>query len=342
MVQLGWKAGPEQFPPAELLDYAVAAEKAGFDSIDVSDHFNPWSEAGQAAFPWTWLGAVAARTSRIHMGTGVTCPILRYHPAIIAQAAATLTHLAPGRVYLGVGTGEALNEYAATGEWPEYEERQEMLAEAIDLIRALWSGEEVSFDGAYYTTRKAKLHTPPTSPIPIFVSALVPDSAKFAGQYGDGLFTVGGKKPDLYKQILKNFEDSAREAGKDPSQMPRLIELNVEYTDELDSAIEYQLSHWAGAYVPALFDQKSIRQQCRRRMAKSSEQTRLKRLRGSPATPMIMSNSLNNTLTWVSIVSSFTPRCPTRTPSSKGLPATCYRACGNVHIGTNKQALFRQ
>jgi coenzyme F420-dependent glucose-6-phosphate dehydrogenase len=181
---------------------------------------------------------------------------MRYHPAVIAQAAATLTHLAPGRVYLGVGTGEALNEYAATGEWPEYEERQEMLAEAIDLIRALWSGEEVSFDGAYYTTRKARLYTPPTSSIPIFVSTLAPNSAKFAGQYGDGFITVGGKKPDLYKQILKNFEDSAIEAGKDPSEMPRLIELNVEYTDELDSAIEYQLKYWAGSYVPALFNQK--------------------------------------------------------------------------------------
>lgn len=259
MVQLGWKAGPEQFPPTELLDYAVAAEKAGFDSIDVSDHFNPWSEVGQAAFTWTWLGAVAARTNRIHMGTGVTCPILRYHPAVIAQAAATLTHFAPQRVYLGVGTGEALNEYAATGEWPEYEVRQEMLAEAIELMRALWTGEEVSFDGIYYTTRKAKLYTPPVSPIPIFVSALVPHSAEFAGHYGDGLFTVGGKNPDLYKQILKSFEDSARDAGKDPSQMPRLIELNVEYAsnaDELDSAIEYQLKYWAGGYVPALFNQK--------------------------------------------------------------------------------------
>ena len=259
MVQLGWKAGPEQFLPTELLDYAVAAEKAGFDSIDVSDHFNPWSEAGQAAFSWTWLGAVAARTNRIHMGTGVTCPILRYHPAIIAQAAATLSHFAPQRVYLGVGTGEALNEYAATGEWPEYEERREMLAEAIELIRALWTGEEVSFDGMYYTTRKAKLHTPPVSPIPIFVSALVPHSAEFAGHYGDGLFTVGGKKPELYRQILKSFEDSATNAGKDPSQMPRLIELNVEYTidaDELDSAIQYQLKYWAGSYVPALFNQK--------------------------------------------------------------------------------------
>lgn len=256
MVQLGWKAGPEQFPPTELLDYAVAAEKAGFDTIDVSDHFNPWSEAGQASFTWTWLGAVAARTSRIHMGTGVTCPILRYHPAVIAQAAATLTHFAPGRVYLGVGTGEALNEYASTGEWPEYDERQEMLAEAIELMRALWSGDEVSYDGMYFTTRKAKLYTPPKSPIPIFVSALVPHSAEFAGTYGDGLFTVGGKQPDLYKQIIQNFEESARNADKDPSQMPRLIELNVEYSNDLDTAVQYQQKYWASAYIPALFDQK--------------------------------------------------------------------------------------
>src|SRR6266566_1893582 len=221
MLQLGWKAGPEQFPPTELLDYAVKAEQAGFDLIDVSDHFNPWSEAGQAAFSWTWLGAAATRTSHINLGPCVTCPILRYHPAIIAQAAATVSYFAPGRTYLGVGTGEALNEYPVTGRWPGYKERQAMLAEAIDLIRALWSGEEVTHDGKYYQTRKAKLFTPPASPIPIYVSALVPDSAKFAGKYGDGLITVGGKQPDLYKEIIKNFEDSAREKGKNPAHMPR-------------------------------------------------------------------------------------------------------------------------
>ena len=256
MLQLGWKAGPEQFPPTELLDYAVKAEQAGFDLIDVSDHFNPWSEPGQAAFSWTWLGAAATRTSHINLGPCVTCPILRYHPAIIAQAAATVSYFAPGRTYLGVGTGEALNEYPVTGRWPGYKERQAMLAEAIDLIRALWSGEEVTHDGKYYQTRKAKLFTPPASPIPIYVSALVPDSAKFAGKYGDGLITVGGKQPDLYKEIIKNFEDSAREKGKNPAQMPRLIELNAEYTEDIGTAIEYQKKYWAGTYVPALFDQK--------------------------------------------------------------------------------------
>ncbi|HEX6480329.1 MAG TPA: LLM class flavin-dependent oxidoreductase, partial [Ktedonobacteraceae bacterium] len=157
MVQFGWKAGTEQFPPTELLEYAIAAEQAGFDLIDVSDHFHPWSEEGQSAFTWTWLGAVAARTSRIHFGPGLTCPILRYHPSVIAQAAATVSAMAPGRFYLGVGTGEALNEYAATGMWPGYTERRERLLEAIVLIRALWSGEEVTLDGDYYMTRKAQL-----------------------------------------------------------------------------------------------------------------------------------------------------------------------------------------
>ncbi|HET9921836.1 MAG TPA: TIGR03557 family F420-dependent LLM class oxidoreductase [Ktedonobacteraceae bacterium] len=256
MLQLGWKAGPEQYPPSELLDYAIVAEQAGFDTIDSSDHFNPWSVAGQASFVWTWFGAVAARTSKIHMGTGVTCPILRYNPAIIAQAAATVSSMAPDRFFLSVGTGEALNEYAATGMWPEYDERQDMLAEAIDLIRMLWSGEEVTYDGTYYETQKAKLFTPPASPIPLYVSSLVPDSADFAGEYGDGLMTVGGKEPEEYKQLLQKFDEAARNEGKDPSKMPKLIELNVAYTQDKDAAIECQKKYWAGTFIPALFDQK--------------------------------------------------------------------------------------
>jgi alkanesulfonate monooxygenase SsuD/methylene tetrahydromethanopterin reductase-like flavin-dependent oxidoreductase (luciferase family) len=146
-LQIGWKAGPEQYPPQELLEYAVAAEVASFASIDASDHFHPWSEDGQASFIWAWLGAAAARTSKIELGTGLTCPILRYHPAVIAQAAATMGALAPGRFFLSVGAGEALNEYAATAQWPGFSERQERLGEAIGLIRALWKGEPVTWDG---------------------------------------------------------------------------------------------------------------------------------------------------------------------------------------------------
>jgi coenzyme F420-dependent glucose-6-phosphate dehydrogenase len=256
MLRLGWKAGPEQYPPKELLDYAISADKAGFDLLDASDHFHPWSEAGQAAFTWTWFGAVAVQTQRIHIGPGLTCPILRYHPSIIAQATATVSCLAPGRTYLAVGTGEALNEYAATGQWPGYEERQVRLAEAIELIRALWSGQQVSYEGKYYRTRKAKLYTPPASQIPLYVSSLAPASAHFAGKYGDGLLTTGGKKPDFYREMLKNFEAGAREAGKEPSRMPRLIELNVAYTKDKEKAIQEHLKYWASTYIPALYDQK--------------------------------------------------------------------------------------
>lgn len=255
MLRFGWKAGPEQYAPVELMDYAVVADKVGFDLIDVSDHFNPWSEQGQAVFTWTWLGAAATHTNRAILSPGVTCPILRYHPAIIAQASATVTHFAPNRFWQGFGTGEALNEFAVTGQWPSYAERRERLIEAIHLIKALWRGEEVSFEGKYYQTHKAKLYTPPTSPIPIIFSALAPHAAEFAGEYGDGLWSVGGKQPDLYKGMMKNFEQSAKKAGKDPSKMPRLIELNVAYDGDIDAAIQEQLKYWAGTYVPAMYEQ---------------------------------------------------------------------------------------
>jgi coenzyme F420-dependent glucose-6-phosphate dehydrogenase len=255
MLKLGWKAAPEQYPPAELLDYCELADQVGFDSLDASDHFHPWSEAGQAGFVWTWLGAAAARTRRIELGPGLTCPILRYHPAIIAQAAATLSHLAPGRTYCAVGTGEALNEYPVVAEWPGYRERQARLAEAIDLIRALWAGEEVTFEGRYYRTRKARLYTPPTGHIPLYISSLVPGSAGFAGRYGDGLLTVGGKEPELYQEMLRKWELGAREAGKDPARMPRLIELSVAYTDDKEAAIAVYRRYWAGASVPAMYTQ---------------------------------------------------------------------------------------
>ncbi len=256
MAKIGWKAGPEQYQPDDLLKQAIVAEEVGFDSIDVSDHFHPWSEAGHACFSWTWLGAAAVSTTHIQLGTGVTCPILRYHPSVIAQAAATLEFMAPGRTYLGVGTGEALNEYAAVGTWPEYHERQQRLAEAISLIRQLWSGEEVSFDGEYYQTKKARLYTRSDRPIPILVSSLVPDSARFAGQHGDGLITVGGKEPQVYEELLGAFEEAARQAGKDPSQMPKAVEVNVAYTEDTEPAIQEMLKYWAGTFVPALFDQK--------------------------------------------------------------------------------------
>jgi coenzyme F420-dependent glucose-6-phosphate dehydrogenase len=256
MLQLGWKAGTEQYAPGELLEYAMLAEQAGFDSISASDHFHPWSEIGQACFVWSWLGAVAAKTRNIALGTGVTCPILRYHPAIVAQAAATLACLAPGRSFLGIGTGEALNEYSATAQWPAYNTRQAQTAEAIELIRALWNGEKVTHRGDYYQTRQAKLYTLPPQPIPLYISTMVPNSATFAGQYGDGLITVGGEEPETYRAILANFEARAQKSGKDPKRMPRMIEIGVAYTDDEEKAVEYRKKYWAGTFVPALFTER--------------------------------------------------------------------------------------
>lgn len=220
MLQLGWKAGPEQFEPNALLNFAVAAEQAGFDLIEASDHFNPWSDDGQACFTWTWLGAMA-----------------------------------PGRAFLSVGTGEALNEYAATGAWPDCDERQVRMHEAIDLIRELWKGDPVTFDGAYYETHKARLYTLPHQPVPLYISAMIPESASFAGAYGDGLITVGGKSPDVYEQILRNFADGARQAGKDPAQMRKLIEVNAAFTDDVETTVAEMKKYWAGTFIPALFDQ---------------------------------------------------------------------------------------
>ena len=256
MLQLGWKAGTEQYGPEELLDYAIAAEAAGFDSIAASDHFHPWAEKGQASFVWSWLGAVAARTKTIVLGTSVTCPTLRYHPAIIAQAAATIACLAPKRCFLGVGTGEALNEYSAMGHYPPYNVRRAQLQEAIELIRALFSGEKVTHKGTYYQTRKAKLYTRPNTTVPIYISSMVPNSATFAGKHGDGLITVGGEEPSTYKEIFKNFAAGAKEARKNGAKMPKMIEIAVDYADDEEEAIEARKAYWAGAAVPAMFTER--------------------------------------------------------------------------------------
>ncbi len=256
MAHIGWKAGIEQYQPDDLLEQAILADKVGFDSIDVSDHFHPWSEQGSCAYTWSWLGAAAVKTKHIMVGTGLTCPIIRYHPSIIAQASATISYMANGRFYLCTGTGEALNEYAATGIWPGYNTRRAMLQESITLIRQLLTGKEVTFTGEYYETKKAKLFTLPKNSIPIYISSLVPESAFFAGEYGDGLITVGGQKPEVYKQIIRNFTKGAEEAGKNATKMPKLIEINVAFSEDIKAVTHEMKKYWAGTFIPALFDQK--------------------------------------------------------------------------------------
>jgi len=172
-LRLGYKASAEQFGPAELLDFSVHAEQVGFDSVVVSDHYQPWRHTGgHAPFSFAWLGALGARTSRIEMGTSVVTPTFRYHPSIVAQAMGTLGQLFPGRVMLGIGTGESLNEVPPTGmEWPEFRERWARLREAVTLMRKLWTEDRVTFTGQYYQTVNATVYDKPAGGVPLLVAA---------------------------------------------------------------------------------------------------------------------------------------------------------------------------
>lgn len=213
----------EQFPVPELVEQAVQAERAGFSGVWASDHFQPWqANEGHAGLAWVTLAAVTQRTTRIRFGTGVTCPIFRYRPAIVAQAWASLSLLAPGRVFLGVGTGEKLNEGAAGGGWGGYGERAARLVEAVEIIRSLWKGEKVKFEGKFWSI-EAKLYDVPASPIPIFFAAGGPRSARLAGRHGDGLITgasIFKKKPE----IKSAWEQGVRESGRDPGSLPIVLE----------------------------------------------------------------------------------------------------------------------
>ena len=229
---VGYVLPHEQFPPSELVEYAVAAEAAGFDAVWASDHFHPWQDnQGHAGQAWMTLAAIGQRTSRITMGTAVTCPTYRYNPAIVAQAFATLGLLYPGRVFLGVGTGEAVNEAPAGGGWGPYAERLARLREAITLIRRLWTGDWVTSAGPAFPLANARLYDTPPVPVPICVAASGPKSGALAGELGDGWITDA---PTLTgrPETGEAFRSAAAAAGKRPGEMAVLAELYAVAGDE--------------------------------------------------------------------------------------------------------------
>jgi coenzyme F420-dependent glucose-6-phosphate dehydrogenase len=230
-VRIGYKASAEQFGPRELIEYSQQAERAGLEIVSVSDHFQPWRHhGGHAPNAMVWLGAVGEATERALLGTSVLTPTLRYEPAVVAQAFATLGSLYPGRVFLGVGTGEAMNETPVTAEeFPGRKERRLRLAEAIKLIRALWTEERVDFEGTYYRTARATIYDRPAEPVPIFVAASGPLAAKLAGRVGDGFISTSGKDPELYTGLMEKVAEGAGEAGRDPAAIRRMIEIKVSY-----------------------------------------------------------------------------------------------------------------
>jgi coenzyme F420-dependent glucose-6-phosphate dehydrogenase len=241
LLTFGYKASAEQFGPRELLEFSAIAEEVGFDSVVVSDHFQPWRHTGgHAPFSFAWLAGLGERTNRIRLGTSVVTPTFRYHPSIVAQAMGTLGSLYPGRVFLGVGTGESMNEVPSIGiEWPEQKERFARLKESIALMQRLLSEDRVTFEGEYYRTQNATIYDRPEDSVPIYVAASGPAAAKLAGRVADGFICTSGKAPELYSEtLIPALNEGAEKAGRDPNSIERMIEMKVSFDTDKERALQ--------------------------------------------------------------------------------------------------------
>ncbi|HEX5732745.1 MAG TPA: TIGR03557 family F420-dependent LLM class oxidoreductase [Blastocatellia bacterium] len=237
MVEIGYAISSEEHAPSDLVKNARLAEETGFSFALISDHFHPWIDRqGHSAFVWGVIGGISQATDRLRLGTGVTCPMIRIHPAIIAQAAATAAAMMPGRFFLGVGTGENLNEHIFGDHWPMHEVRMEMLEEAIEVIRLLWQGETQSHRGDYYTVENARIYTLPDEAPPIYVAASGPKAAEAAGRIGDGLIGVAPER-----EIVEKFQ----EAGG--AKKPRYGQLTVCYALKEEDAKQTAYEWWPNA-----------------------------------------------------------------------------------------------
>ncbi|HEY7175514.1 MAG TPA: glucose-6-phosphate dehydrogenase (coenzyme-F420) [Micromonosporaceae bacterium] len=238
MIRFGYKASAEQFAPSELLRYSVAAEEAGFDSVFVSDHLQPWRhDGGHAPAALPWLGALGAATERIVIGTSVLTPTFRYHPAVVAQAFATLGCLFPDRVVLGIGSGESMNEAPLGVEWPEAKVRFARFKEAIEVIKLLWSQERVDFEGDYYRVDRATIYDRPENPVPLYIAGSGPAATRLAGRRGDGYITTSGKAPSLYTDtLLPAVSAGAEQAGRTVRDLDMLIEVKVSFDRDRERA----------------------------------------------------------------------------------------------------------
>jgi coenzyme F420-dependent glucose-6-phosphate dehydrogenase len=242
-VKIGYAAALEQFAPNEIVDLSVAAEEHGFTGVMAADHFQPWvPEQGQASYVWNVLGALGQRT-RGDLGPGVTCPTFRHHPAIVAQAASTLEAMYPGRTWLGLGSGEALNEHVFGGYWPEPPERIAMMFEAIDVITKLFTGKDVKHKGDYFRLHTTRLWTRGEAPPPVLVATAGPITARKTGARCDGIITPGATTEKV-AGVLAKFDEGARSAGKDPSTMPKLLQLHLSWAGSDEEAMDNAIRQW--------------------------------------------------------------------------------------------------
>ncbi len=253
MLKIGYKASAEQFGPDRLLHFSCVAEEVGFDSVFISDHFQPWKHTdGHAPASIPWLGALGARTKRILMGTSVMTPTFRYHPSIIAQSFATLAVMFPNRVILGLGSGESLNDVPALGiKWPGFKERTARLLESINLMRKLWTDERVTFEGQYYKTEKATLYDRPKARVPVYLAASGPTVAKMAGEIAEGYICTSGKAPELYTEtLLPNVASGLQAAGRKDDSIDRMIEMKVSFDTDRERALT-DTKYWAALALSA-------------------------------------------------------------------------------------------
>jgi G6PDH family F420-dependent oxidoreductase len=255
MVRISIQAAHEQVNPTDLLYDVVYMDQKGIERCWTSDHYMPWWNTGASGgAAWPWLGAALARSNKIAIGTGVTAPILRYHPAIVAQVFATLGYMFPNRVFLGIGRGEALNEVTSGQVWPSNREKYERMKEAIKLIKKLWSEEWVNFIGDYYRVKDSKLYTKPKTPIPLFVAGLGKQSAMLAGEYGDGFVTNELNVDSISNTLFPALKKGAEKAGKDYNSLEKILFIPASYDPDDKQKATESIRFWRGAMIKAFFD----------------------------------------------------------------------------------------
>ena len=255
--KLGYWAAHEQYSMENLLKFVAEAEKQGLMSTMTSDHFHPWqNDNAFGNFTWVWISAAAKETKNMQFVTGVTAPIYRYHPAVIAQAFASLDVLFPGRIGLGLGTEEAMNEVPLGFNWPAAKVRLARMKEAAEIIHKLWNSEEngsgfVTYNGAHYHLRNARLYTPPKSRMPMYIAAVGKESVKVSAEYSDGLITF--LKPGKAKEVFDDFDKAVRDAGKDPASLEKIAEYKVSFDDDYDKAFE-STKFWRATLIEDVFN----------------------------------------------------------------------------------------
>jgi len=238
----------EQFPPSRLVEQAVEAERAGFDAINVSDHYQPWWEPGESGHAWVLLGAIGHATERVPIGTGVTAPVFRHNPAAVAQAFTTLEELNPGRAFLGIGSGESLNETPCGLDWPPVDEQIGRMDEALEIINRLFDGERLDFEGSYFRTKHAYLHTLPERRAPIYISAFGPKAAEVAARRGDGLWTLAD--PENAPEVIEAYKSTRDDLGKETGEI--ILQTGFSWAEDDDAALE-GARVWKATQPPEFF-----------------------------------------------------------------------------------------